>query len=189
MPLVVAPVPHIEAHYGVFTTEPIPKGTLLCEYRGLVIEETEYFEFMMEATEVFPQAGTGSDPQSIFHYDLDFWSECLRDSSDSEPDSGAEGAEGEERPGYIADLCNFLAHQRFVVSGRFVGSLARYINHSCAPNAEAQRWLTSAGQIAIIIVARGDLGEGEELTMDYGWNRVEKDMVCHCGSSNCRGFL
>ena len=87
----------------------------------------------------------------------------------------------------IADMCNFLTRERFVIDARFIGSTARFINHSCDPNAAAERWLAADHTLHIVIVAQRPIAIGEELTIDYGWRN--KDIACHCGTAKCRGYL
>ena len=55
-------------------------------------------------------------------------------------------------------------------------------NHSCDPNT----WM----QDEVTIVARRDIGKGEELTIDYAMFVINEEYVmpgeCKCGSSTCR---
>lgn len=65
------------------------------------------------------------------------------------------------------------------------GNFTRFINHSCAPNCQFQKfvWL---GVERVILVSRGIEAE-REITVDYGdryWEKLEKR--CSCGSSCCR---
>jgi len=69
------------------------------------------------------------------------------------------------------------------------GGLARFINHSCEPNAEAQIW-DVAGERRVGIFALKDVGAGTELCFDYKWERKGFDpIICRCGTPSCRGFL
>lgn len=62
---------------------------------------------------------------------------------------------------------------------------ARFINHSCAPNCEAQ---LDAGRIWI--VALRDIARGEEVTFNYGFDLADyRDYPCACGSNECVGFI
>ncbi len=62
---------------------------------------------------------------------------------------------------------------------------ARFINHSCAPNCDAE---LAEGQIWI--VAQRDLRAGEELTFNYGYDLVDyKEHPCCCGSAECAGYI
>eukprot|EP01132_Coremiostelium_polycephalum_P011342 gene11342-13889_t len=69
------------------------------------------------------------------------------------------------------------------------GNLARFINHSCDPNCETQKW-TVDGEIKIGIFAIKDIPQDTELTFDYNYERFgAAKQVCYCNSANCRGFL
>ena len=50
------------------------------------------------------------------------------------------------------------------------GALGRFINHSCEPNCETQKWLVQ-GELAIGLFATKDIGAGQELTFDYNFER------------------
>lgn len=75
------------------------------------------------------------------------------------------------------------------VDGKFQGNLSRYINHSCNPNCELQRWNVH-GKIRIGIVAIKDIAVGEALSYDYQFDTQQADVFrCYCGSHNCRGTM
>ena len=62
---------------------------------------------------------------------------------------------------------------------------ARFINHSCAPNCDAEM---IDGRIWI--VAKRDIKAGEEITFNYGYDLEEyKDYPCGCGSPGCVGYI
>lgn len=62
---------------------------------------------------------------------------------------------------------------------------ARFINHSCAPNCEAEQ-----DGDHIWIIARRDIAAGEELSFNYGYDLVDyRDHPCHCGTADCVGFI
>lgn len=71
------------------------------------------------------------------------------------------------------------------------GSIARFVNHSCAPNCRMIKW-TVAGKPRMALFA-GDRGimTGEELTYDYNFNpySVKNVQECRCGAEGCRGVL
>lgn len=50
------------------------------------------------------------------------------------------------------------------------GGLGRFINHSCAPNCETQKWLVH-GELAIGLFALQDIPAHSELTFDYNFER------------------
>jgi histone-lysine N-methyltransferase SETD2 len=69
------------------------------------------------------------------------------------------------------------------------GNHARFINHSCEPNCETQKWMVR-GELAIGLFALSDIANGEELTFDYNFERYgDKPMRCYCGSKRCRKFI
>jgi len=62
---------------------------------------------------------------------------------------------------------------------------AKYINHSCAPNAESQ---VLDGHIWLY--ALRDIEPGEEITFNYGYDIENyKEHVCRCGAANCLGYM
>ena len=62
---------------------------------------------------------------------------------------------------------------------------ARFINHSCAPNCDAEQ-----ENDRIWIVAARDIRAGEEVTFNYGFDLADyKDYPCRCGAPNCVGFI
>jgi len=62
---------------------------------------------------------------------------------------------------------------------------ARFINHSCAPNCDAE---LMDGRIWI--VARRDILPGEEITFNYGYDLESyREHPCACGARECVGFI
>lgn len=47
----------------------------------------------------------------------------------------------------------------------------RFINHSCDPNCETQKWMVR-GELCVVIVTIVDVAQGAELTYNYDldWN-------------------
>jgi SET domain-containing protein len=71
------------------------------------------------------------------------------------------------------------------LDGDFQWNLARLLNHSCAPNCEAEK----LGE-QIWITAIRDIAAGEELTFNYGFDLEQyREYPCNCGSPNCIGFI
>jgi len=71
------------------------------------------------------------------------------------------------------------------------GNLARWINHSCAPNCEVEE----EGH-RVFIEARRDIYVGEELGYDYNLQigkrhtkKAEREHACFCGTRRCRGTM
>ena len=64
-----------------------------------------------------------------------------------------------------------------------VGKPDRYLNHSCNPNAYV--WYRGKD---IDLIARREISDGEEITVDYLINNSGGDSwECKCGSTRCRG--
>lgn len=78
---------------------------------------------------------------------------------------------------YLFGLCD----GRHVIDGNGIAAL---INHSCAPNCEAEE---IRGQVWITAIR--DIRRGEELTYDYNLYDGEGDVPCRCGARKCRGSL
>jgi len=75
-----------------------------------------------------------------------------------------------------------------VIDATKKGNLARFINHCCDPNCNA-KIITVDGHKKIVIYAKRDIEEGEEITYDYKFP-IEVDKIpCLCGAKNCRGSL
>ncbi|XP_041970566.1 histone-lysine N-methyltransferase 2D-like isoform X2 [Aricia agestis] len=84
----------------------------------------------------------------------------------------------------------FRLDERRVVDATLSGGLARYINHSCAPNCVAET-VEVDRQVRIIIFAKRRIARGEELAYDYKFD-IEDDahkIMCMCGAPNCRKWM
>jgi SET domain-containing protein len=78
-----------------------------------------------------------------------------------------------------------------VIDGNVDGNAARWINHSCEPNCEADE---QKGRV--FIKALRNIAAGEELSYDYGLiidepytKKLLSEFPCWCGSEDCRGTL
>lgn len=85
----------------------------------------------------------------------------------------------------------FSVSSRTVIDASHGGNEARYLNHSCDPNCEAE---ISRGRV--FISALRDIAVNEELCYDYAYQRsgdeTEADEVlyqCRCGATGCRGSI
>jgi SET domain-containing protein len=71
------------------------------------------------------------------------------------------------------------------LDGNVAWNPARLLNHSCAPNCDAE---FQEGQIWI--VSRRLIRAGEEITFNYGYDLVDyREYPCHCHAPNCVGFI
>ncbi|XP_036450257.1 histone-lysine N-methyltransferase NSD3 isoform X1 [Colossoma macropomum] len=69
------------------------------------------------------------------------------------------------------------------------GNLSRFMNHSCSPNCETQKW-TVNGDIRIGLFTLCDITADTELTFNYNLDCLGNGRTsCHCGAENCSGFL
>uniref|UniRef100_A0A672FK53 Ash1 (absent, small, or homeotic)-like (Drosophila) n=1 Tax=Salarias fasciatus TaxID=181472 RepID=A0A672FK53_SALFA len=77
-----------------------------------------------------------------------------------------------------------------VIDSYRMGNEARFINHSCDPNCEMQKWSVN-GVYRIGLFALKDITSGTELTYDYNFHsfNTEEQQVCKCGSESCRGII
>ena len=85
----------------------------------------------------------------------------------------------------------FTLNDDYVVDANIDGNMARWINHSCKPNCEAD---VEDGRV--FIRARRDIKAGEELFYDYGLvidepytPKLKAEYPCWCGAKKCRGTL
>lgn len=130
--------------FGLRAKSYTPKNTLVIEYIGEIIDQTETHRRMEEQRILSP-------------HDKNF---------------------------YIMWLDNGI-----FVDGKLKGNDSRYINHSCDPNCELQRWVVN-GLMRIGIFAIRDIQAGEPFSYDYQFDTNEDDVFkCFCGSKNCRGTM
>ena len=85
----------------------------------------------------------------------------------------------------------FHIDDRHVIDAKFGGNSARWINHACMPNCEADE----QGE-RVFIKALRDIAPGEELFYDYGLiidqrytAKLKKQFECRCGTPGCRGTM
>ncbi|MDR0588369.1 MAG: SET domain-containing protein-lysine N-methyltransferase [Burkholderiales bacterium] len=79
-----------------------------------------------------------------------------------------------------------------IINGGLKGNIARWINHSCKPNAESYE--DEDGRVFVMAIK--DIKVGDEITYDYKLSvdgkltkKEKQDYVCRCGAQKCRGFL
>uniref|UniRef100_A0A8P4JW21 Histone-lysine N-methyltransferase, H3 lysine-36 specific n=1 Tax=Dicentrarchus labrax TaxID=13489 RepID=A0A8P4JW21_DICLA len=90
------------------------------------------------------------------------------------------------------DICNFymltLDKDRIIDAGP-KGNQARFMNHSCQPNCETQKW-TVNGDTRVGLFALQDIPKDEELKFNYNLECLGNGKTaCKCGAPNCSGFL
>lgn len=76
-----------------------------------------------------------------------------------------------------------------IIDATVKGNLTRFINHSCEPNCETQKW-TVLGDLRIGFFTIKDVQAGEEITFDYQFQRYgRKAQRCYCDTPSCRGWI
>ena len=79
----------------------------------------------------------------------------------------------------------FTLNKRHDIDGNVAYNTARVINHSCRPNCEAQ---LIHGHIWIVAVT--EIGKGEELSYNYGYDMDDYEShPCRCGAHGCLGYI
>ncbi len=85
----------------------------------------------------------------------------------------------------------FHIDAKHVIDAKVGGNSARWINHACDPNCEADE---QDGRI--FITALREIAPGEELSYNYGLvidqrhtPKLKKQFECRCGSAHCRGTM
>ena len=90
-------------------------------------------------------------------------------------------------PDPFEKITNYELNKKYDIDGSPSYNKARYINHSCSPNAEVE---IIRGKIWIM--SKKNIKKGEEISYDYGYEFDEddyKDHKCKCGSKNCIGYI
>ena len=98
---------------------------------------------------------------------------------------------GRMLPNKIADELDtkylFEVNARWTVDGSSRKNVARYVNHSCRPNAEAD-----VKKRKILITAIKTIHPGDEITYNYGrdyFNAFIKERGCRCAACHQKKFV
>ena len=93
----------------------------------------------------------------------------------------------------------FTLNDDYVIDANEDGNVARWINHSCAPNCEAVQEENAKGKAhkdKVFIEAIRDIQAGEELSYNYGivldephTAKLKKLWGCRCGAKGCTGTM
>jgi uncharacterized protein len=78
----------------------------------------------------------------------------------------------------------FTLNSYWCVDGNVGGSGAQYVNHCCNPNVYAH-----IVKDHILYMSAREIYPGEELTLDYHFDKDVERVPCHCGAPNCRGTI
>lgn len=93
----------------------------------------------------------------------------------------------------------FTLNDDYLIDANLRGNVARWINHSCAPNCQAvleEAKGTDRSADRVFIEALRDIAAGEELTYNYGIRlavphtaRLKRQWACRCGATECTGTM
>lgn len=95
----------------------------------------------------------------------------------------------------------FTLNDEWILDANVRGSIARWINTSCEPNAIAfihseKKKVPDPKKDRVIIEALRAIKPGEEITYDYGFEfevpytkKLLQTWACRCGSKKCRGTM
>ena len=78
----------------------------------------------------------------------------------------------------------FTVDNYWTKDGSVGGSGAEYINHCCEPNI---RTIVVKGHI--LYMSMKAIQPGEELTVDYRFDKKCETVICKCGAPTCRGTI
>jgi SET domain-containing protein len=79
----------------------------------------------------------------------------------------------------------FTLNDEHDLDGSVEWNPARFINHSCTPNCDAE-----IDDDRIWVVANRDIQPGEEITFNYGFDLEDyRKYPCLCGSPDCVGYI
>lgn len=86
--------------------------------------------------------------------------------------------------------CLSLGQGLAIDSGRR-GSEARFVNHSCNPNSEMQKWFVKGAPRVGLFAGEKGVPAGTEFTYDYNFDVFAGAMAqkCYCGEPTCRGII
>jgi len=78
----------------------------------------------------------------------------------------------------------FTLDSYWTLDGAVNGSGAQYINHCCEPNLTAR-----IVKSHILYISTRNIQPGEELTIDYHFDKEVEKVPCRCGALKCRGTI
>ncbi|XP_055856799.1 histone-lysine N-methyltransferase ash1 isoform X2 [Episyrphus balteatus] len=93
---------------------------------------------------------------------------------------------------YINDTHHYCLHLDggLVIDGHRMGSDGRFVNHSCSPNCEMQKWSVN-GLSRMALFAARNIEAGEEISYDYNFSlfNPSEGQECRCNTLQCRGVI
>ena len=93
---------------------------------------------------------------------------------------------------YKKDSHHYCMHmgEGMVIDGHRMGGECRFVNHSCKPNCEMQKWSVN-GVYRMALFSSKEIEPNQELNYDYNFSlfNPHEGQTCHCGSDECRGVI
>ena len=93
---------------------------------------------------------------------------------------------------YQKDSHHYCLHvgEGVVIDGHRMGGECRFVNHSCKPNCEMQKWSVN-GMWRMALFSKVAIAVNQELTYDYNFSlfNPHEGQTCHCGAQECRGVI
>jgi len=81
----------------------------------------------------------------------------------------------------------YEGHPSAWVDCAHTGSIARFYNHSCEPNAKIWEYRSGMSHRILVYQTLQEIEEGEEITVDYGENWFAGlDQLCLCETASCK---
>ncbi|KAG5534650.1 hypothetical protein RHGRI_022689 [Rhododendron griersonianum] len=166
--------------WGVRSWDPIPSGSPVCEYIG-VLRKTDELD---------------SSVENYYVFDID----CLQTMK---------GLDGRQRrlrdvsiPAHMDETGDDKSEStpEFCIDAFSSGNVTRYINHSCQPNLFVQCVLSEHHNIKlarIVLFAADNIPPLQELSYDYAYavdsvvgpDGKTRQIACYCGAPDCRKRL
>uniref|UniRef100_A0A914CZC6 Uncharacterized protein n=1 Tax=Acrobeloides nanus TaxID=290746 RepID=A0A914CZC6_9BILA len=153
-----------EIGWGVRTLIDIPKGSYIATYSGQLMTDEQVLKFKLDNDGKYP------DEYNVYLSDL----VIAINSAQNAP---------------------VPRNNVFLLDASKSGNIARFFNHSCEPNMFAQYVFMDTHDVRlpeVAFFAKRFILAGEELCWDYGYEPgtiPDREMVCKCGASDCRGRL
>jgi hypothetical protein len=193
---------HSDKGWGVRTLVPILANQFVCEYVGELVHDQEVEERYVE---------TILAVSSMYNFLIELralWTRQQTRSCATYVVCCRYRRKGLANSDYLLNLDREDAQgDSAVVDASTVGNVARFLNHSCAPNLQKQHVQTAGVTLRVVnpsdnsvdkqlftrlaFFAGRNIYRMEELTWDYGM-RKGKDtprQQCYCGSDSCRGLM
>ena len=165
--------------WGVRTLHDIPKGSFICIYSGMVLDDLTANQEGMQFSDTYL-----ADLDLVEHLEQ----AKLYDNHNQinlERDHGGERSE--------ADRFRLLHgdSELYAINAGLKGNVGRFLNHSCEPNCFAQAVLIDTHDLRfhwIAFFSKSHITAHSELTWDYNYQLIgtKTRIACNCAADRCR---